>query len=295
MNLYVFTCIDNDHRLNRLKEESLKFDNLKIISVDMRKIIICNDDLYDDQTKKIDFKNSVVWLLSNLSTVQNVADILARKNVLTWPSKDVLTFADKFDTSLFFSSIDVPTPRTIFINNKRNISKLVNFLGGYPCIIKKTVGSMGMFVEIVNDEKDVLAFIEKTFQRAAKSKLTFNRIKFILQKIVNCERGVDYRVLCVDGEIVGAIRRIAGSGFKSNISLGGRAEKIEVDEKLRKYSEKIIKEGNLFYAGIDFIKDGDDYVAIEVNTSAQFEGFEGATGINVANKIIEKLIKKRLN
>ena len=99
----------------------------------------------------------------------------------------------------------------------------------------------------------------------------------------------------MDGEIIGVIKRTANSGFKSNISLGGKAEKIELDKKLKRYSEKIIKEGNLFYAGIDFIKKGDDYLAIEVNTSAQFKGFEEATGVNVAKKIIEKLIKRRLN
>lgn len=295
MNFYVFAYGKGDHRLDRLKEECGKRDDVKIIPIDMREVVICGEGLYVSSLGKLDFENSVVWMLSNLSPVQNISDVLNRKGILTWPSSSALMFADKFDTSLFFSSVEVSTPKTVFINNRKNIDNIVNFLGGYPCVIKKTVGSMGMFVEIVNNREEVIKFIENTFQRALNSKMTFNRIKFILQELVDCDKGVDYRVLCIDGEIVGAIKRTAQSGFKSNISLGGVAEQIEVDDKLREYTKKIIKNGNIFYAGIDFIKVKDDYLAIEVNTSAQFQGFEKATGINVAGKIIEKLIEKRLN
>ncbi len=53
-----------------------------------------------------------------------------------------------------------------------------------------------------------------------------------------------------------------------------------------------MQKGNLFYAGIDFINDGTSWLAIEINTSAQFKGFESATGINVAGKIVDALIGK---
>jgi glutathione synthase/RimK-type ligase-like ATP-grasp enzyme len=54
-----------------------------------------------------------------------------------------------------------------------------------------------------------------------------------------------------------------------------------------------MKEGKLFYAGLDFIwSEKRGWLAIEINTCAQFEGFEKATGINVAGKIVDKLLAK---
>jgi RimK family alpha-L-glutamate ligase len=294
MKLYIFTGENGGHRMERFREEALKVGDIELIIKDMHKIVISNDGLYDGG-EKIEFNDSVVWLFSNLTTVQSIANFLSTKNILSWPNDEAVVFADKFDSGVFFSSNNIPTPKTVFINSKKNIDNIINYLGGFPVVIKKTIGSMGMFVEVVNNKEEIEKFIDDTFVRAEKSGMAFNRIKFILQEFIKDVKGVDYRVLCLDGEILGVIKRTAESGFKSNISLGGKAEKVELDEKLEKYVKKILKKGDIFYAGIDFIKKGDDYIAIEVNTSAQFKGFEKATGINVAGKIIQKLIKKRKN
>lgn len=112
-----------------------------------------------------------------------------------------------------------------------------------------------------------------------------------MQEFIKESAGSDFRALCLNGEVLGMIRRTSQDGnFKANISLGGKAEIVELDRDVKKMAEKIIKEGKIFYAGIDFIKSDRGYLAIEINTSAQFKGFEGATGINVAGKIAKELL-----
>ena len=295
VKLVVFTDLDTDHRLERLKEECESRENIEVVSVNMRRMVLTDREIYDEKGEKLDFSNSVVWALSNLTTTHCVSLLLYNKETLIWPDKKSLFFADKFDSSVFFSKIGVLSPKTSFINSLENIESVANSVGGYPCIIKKTIGSMGMFVEVVSSNKEVEEFIQNTFQRAKKSKMAYNRIKFLLQEYIEETNGSDYRVLCLDGEVLGVIKREAVSGFKSNVSLGGKATHIPLDDKLKEYALKIMKEGNLFYAGIDFMKAGDDYMVLEVNTSAQFKGFEAATRINVAGKIIDKLLEKRIN
>jgi glutathione synthase/RimK-type ligase-like ATP-grasp enzyme len=46
----------------------------------------------------------------------------------------------------------------------------------------------------------------------------------------------------------------------------------------------------LDYGGIDLMKNNkNEWVVLEVNRACQFEGFESATGINVASRIVDYL------
>ena len=65
-----------------------------------------------------------------------------------------------------------------------------------------------------------------------------------------------------------------------------------MSDKERDLSERVAKVCNLDYCGVDIMKDeeGSDYI-LEVNRQCQFKGFEQATGINVARKVVEMMIK----
>ena len=187
---------------------------------------------------------------------------------------------------------EIPTPKTALINYK-DTDGAISHVSGFPCVIKKNVGSIGKYVALMHSREEITAFIQNTFQSAQKNSCPANRIAFSLQEFIPEADGRDIRVLCLSNEIIGAIERKAENGdFKANISLGGSAKEIPVDKELEALCQKIMREGRLFYAGIDFIKGKNGYLAIEINTSAQFQGFEKATEINVAEKILTALLAK---
>ncbi|MFC1645295.1 RimK family alpha-L-glutamate ligase [Patescibacteria group bacterium] len=290
--MYVFSEILKDHRALRFQEEGKKM-GVDVKVVNMYKIFMQDGKMYDIDGTEIEVeKGSVAWILSNSVVSHYIAETLSEK--LVWPDVNSVKFADKFSTNAFFSRIDMTTPSTVLLNSYE-VDGIVEKVGGFPCIIKRNIGTVGKFVEIVNNKEEVKIFIEDNFDSIKANLVPVGKAGFLLQKYIEESKGVDYRVLCLDGEVLGVIKREAQEGFKSNVSLGGKATIVPTDEKLKKYALKIMKEGNLFYAGIDFMKVGDDYTALEVNTSAQFKGFEAATGINVAEKIIERLIEKRVN
>ncbi len=284
-------------RLERFREESLKR------GVDLEIIKTYNIHITDDKVirdgEEISFqKGDVIWTISNNAVAHHLIRYLSarfgKKIKFIWTNTEAINYSDKFFGNSFFSSIAIPTPKTVFVNTFKDhkIERLVNYVGGYPCVIKANVGSMGSGVEMANSVNEIKEFIRKKME--ARVDVPFRRGSFILQEFIKESAGTDFRVLVLDGKILGAIKRTAQNGdFKANVSLGGKAEIIKIDKEMKKMVKKIMKKGKIFYAGIDFIKSNRGYLALEINTSAQFKGFEKATGINVAGKIMEALLAKK--
>ena len=212
---------------------------------------------------------------------------------MIWPSSKAVQLSDKFHANAFFSTIGISTPKTLLLNTAKEekIGPLAEYVGGFPVVIKNCKGSMGATVGIAKSAQEVLDFVNTSFLK--KNVVPFKKTSFILQEFIEESAGADFRVLCLDGEILGGIKRTAKDGdFRANVSLGGKADIIDVDPEMAEMAQRIMKEGNIFYAGIDFIKSEQGYLALEINTSSQFKGFEAATGINVAGKIIDALLKR---
>lgn len=297
--IVIFNVHSESERLVRFSEE-VKNSNLEIGIVNSYNIAITDNGIFHNG-KEITFnKGDIAWFVANPTINHYLAEYLQRKfdiAVMVWPNAQAVDLSDKFCASVFFNSIGIPTPKTVLINSlkEEKIESLArDYVNGFPCVIKSCRGSMGKNVDIVNSPQEVSSFIDKSLK--AKSIVPFKRNSYLLQEFIEESAGSDFRALCLNGEVLGMIRRTSQDGnFKANISLGGKAEIVELDEDVKRMAKKIMTEGGIFYAGIDFIKSNRGYLAIEINTSAQFKGFEKATGINVAGKIIDKLIEKRLN
>lgn len=294
--VYIIADSRSDYRYDRILEEANNMDKkVEIIFCSSYDLILTSGGVYLNN-KKIEInKKDCFWFLSNATmnffAIHKISAYGAKK---IWPTLEAANFADKFLTSVFFEKNNIPTPKTTLLRftTDEELSELVNFLGGYPLVMKKNVGSVGRDVRIVKNNQEVLDFIKEVHQRLEKKDNHASRIGFILQEFVKESAGTDFRVLVLNGKIVGAMKRTAqDGGFKANVSLGGKAEKFEIDKELKKIAKKVIKAGKLFYGGIDFIKKNNQYIALEINTSAQFKGFEGATGVNVAKKIAEELAR----
>lgn len=293
--IYIIADSRNDYRYERIAEELNKLNKkTEVIFCSSYDLILTSAGVFLNNEKLELSKKDKFWFLSNatmnLFAIEKIT-ALGMKNI--WPSREALSFADKFLTSVFFAKNNIPTPKTTLLRftSEEELTGLINFLGGFPLVMKKNVGSVGRDVRIVNNNQEIFDFIEDVHKRLAKKNNHASRIGFILQEFVKESAGSDYRVLVLGGKILGVMKRTAqDGGFKANVSLGGIAQAVALDSDLKKLAKKVIKAGKLFYGGVDFIKKGDQYLALEINTSAQFKGFEGATGINVAQKVAKKLL-----
>lgn len=250
-------------------------------------LIFHNDQIFYDDKEIIFDQHNIYWAISSTLTLDTLVFLASLHNVKIYPLHNASIYIDKYRTQCFFRNINIPTPHTTLITTI-DYARYTKDQNNFPYVIKKTHSSAGKAVDLVYSHEDIARFIEEN-QEIKKVPLKINA--FILQEFIAESAGSDYRVLCIKDTVLGIIKRSATTGFKSNFSLGGTVTPIQNNETLKKMAREIMQKSGLFMAGIDFIESKNGYLAIEINPSPQFGGFEQATGITVADKIIHAIME----
>ena len=119
----------------------------------------------------------------------------------------------------------------------------------------------------------------------------FSREPLIVQKFLPDIKHGDKRVILVDGEPVGAINRIPGTGeTRSNMHVGGRPEKVALTDRDREICERIgplLRDKGQIFVGIDVI--GEYLTEINVTSPTGIQELERFDGINVTANIWEAI------
>ena len=196
-------------------------------------------------------------------------------------SNSIALSRDKLRSLQQLEKYHLPFPQTIAVFKQGTASYVIDKLGGAPVIIKLVEGAQGVGVMLAETKKVAEAIIE-TLQS------TYQNI--LVQKFVKESRGRDIRVLVVGNKVVAAMRRLAqGDEFRSNVHCGGRVEKIKLDKVFEETALKAASIMGLNVAGVDMLESITGPKVIDINSSPGLEGVEEATGIDVANAIIEFL------
>jgi len=188
-----------------------------------------------------------------------------------------------------FIENNIPIVPTMVFYTKDQITnyelRITNFFGWeYPIIAKHEKGYQGKSVRKFDNWKQVERFLNRINEK--------NLGMFLWQKCLPTRW--DLRVIVLDGKVIGAMKRTAvGEEFRSNFSLGGAVEKWNLSEDDKNLAEKVAKVCGLDYCGVDIMKnEKNESFVLEVNRQCQFQGFEKATGINVAKLVVEMFLKK---
>jgi len=123
----------------------------------------------------------------------------------------------------------------------------------------------------------------------------FSREPLIVQKyLADVSRG-DKRVILADGEPIGAINRVPAQGeTRSNMHVGGRAEKVEMTGRDREICDRIgplLREKGQVFVGIDVI--GDYLTEINVTSPTGLQELERFDGTNGAGLIWDAIGARR--
>ena len=154
-------------------------------------------------------------------------------------------------------------------------------------MVKLLEGTQGIGVILAENQKAAKSVIE------AFLKLEAN---MLVQEFVKEAGGAELRVFVVDGQVVGAMKRQAREGeFRSNLHRGGTATVINLSPEERATAIKAAKKLGLGIAGVDLLQSSRGPLVMEVNSSPGLEGIEGATGIDIAGKLIEYVERNEFN
>ncbi len=158
---------------------------------------------------------------------------------------------DKRKTHEFLSDKEIPMMETYFFD-RRFFDFEKSLPLSFPMIVKPSNGHGGEGI-VLAENKDSLK----------EAVLSYKTDEFLIQKPCS-DVGKDMRVYIMGKTVLAAMLRISETDFRSNFSLGGRAERkfLSRDEE-----ELVLKVADLFnftYAGIDFIFDNGKMVLNEI-------------------------------
>ncbi len=266
------------HIFSRLIEEGDK-QGVEIVKKNNTKILAnVGDSSFSDISKAL-ASNAIFW-----DKDMYLAKYLENCGVRLFNSaKAIEVCDDKGLTHLALSNV-VPMPETYFSPKTYpsftdldysffddKIEKL-----SLPVIIKQSFGSFGNEVYLCETIEQAHEIISKLGTRP-----------FLIQRFVKSSVGKDVRVYVVGGNAIGAIKRESDCDFRANVARGGKATYFPLPNSFKDVAEKAAKALNLDFCGVDILfGENNTPILCEVNSNAHFKGFEEATGINVAEKII---------
>jgi ribosomal protein S6--L-glutamate ligase len=98
--------------------------------------------------------------------------------------------------------------------------------------------------------------------------------------------------MVVDGEPVGAFARYNKEGDFLTIRPGGKRVPVTLPDEALDVAVRAAKATGLSVAGIDLLEHEGVFYRIEANMSPQFRVFEKVTGVNVAEKIVDCVLRQ---
>jgi ribosomal protein S6--L-glutamate ligase len=196
-------------------------------------------------------------------------------------SQALMRSRDKLRSLQILARTGLGVPKSVFTNYSRDVNEVIEAVGGVPLVVKLLEGTQGLGVVLAENRNAAASVIE-----------AFNGLKarIIVQEFIEEAHGSDLRVLVVDGQVIGAMKRKALEGeFRSNLHRGGSAELVDLSSEEEETAIKAAAAMGLGVAGVDLLQSDRGPLIIEVNSSPGLEGIETATGKNIAGKIIEYL------
>jgi len=196
-------------------------------------------------------------------------------------SHPMMRCRDKFVTMQFLAQNKIAVPRSVLIDDALHIDTAFGKIGDPPYILKLPTGSQGTGVMIADSKTAARSFIETLLNQG---------LQIIVQEFIAEAAGADYRAIILNGNLIAAMRRQAtGYDFRSNIHRGALAEKAELSIEATRTVKIAARILGLTFAGVDLIESKRGPMVLEVNASPGLEGIEGASGVNIAEHVIEFL------
>ncbi len=238
------------------------------------------------QGERFDY-DAVIPRIGHSITKHGVAVLRHLQQLEVWTantSQGILQSRDKLHSSQILARNRIPTPRTAYVRDMRDIERAIDAVGGLPAVVKVTQGTQGQGV-----------FLRHTIHetRNLVQGLLVTGKAVLIQEYIAESHGKDIRALVVNGNVVASMRRKArGREFRSNYHLNGTVEKVDISPEYAEIACRAARVLGLNVAGVDLLEGNDGPLVLEVNSSPGLEGIEKASGVNVAGKIIDYVISE---
>ncbi|MBQ8001629.1 MAG: hypothetical protein IJ298_10650 [Ruminococcus sp.] len=210
----------------------------------------------------------------NRSRLSIVNKVLEEKGIPCFNNFDTVNIAnDKYKTYCLCRELSVPVMDTCLY------SREAVECFGFPCVLKSVSGHGGSEVYWLESAED-LEELELSEEK-----------QWILQKPASCT-GVDVRIYVLGGKPVAAVRRSSSESFRSNYSLGGKAELFELHQEQLQAINALQSKLRTDYAGFDFILHQGHWVLNEIEDAVGARMLYSLTDTDIARDYMEYIINR---
>ena len=193
--------------------------------------------------------------------------------------------SNKFLTSIYLELNNIPQPKTVVTED---INEAILWVDRFEeAVLKPIFGCGGE--GLLRIKKDIPISTKINILNEFKVKYNTFYIQEFIKPLNNEYR--DIRAFVIDDEVVAAMYRVGGDNWKNNVSQGGRVERCEITEDIERLALKAKDALGLFYAGVDLIESEDGLKVLEVNSTPSWIGLSKVSKVNVADRLLEKIIE----
>ena len=183
--------------------------------------------------------------------------------------EEVLRSRHKGETLAHLSAAGLPVPETVVISNLVEEPTLRDAFGRFdpPVVVKPNSTTRGIGVAKAHD-LDTFPGICDYLDLVHDYRATGDQ-SFLVQEFL--ADASDYRVMLVDGEVVGAVERrlpedaLAAGQWKHNVHRGATATPVGLDDELRTLAERTAETLDIPWLGVDLLVTDDRAVVNETN------------------------------
>lgn len=234
-----------------------------------------------------DLKESLI-LVRNISAYNSiyVAAIVEASGGMTINNlKSLIIGHDKILSYSTLLKAGLKIPKTAIALDGVDLEDLISKID-YPHIDKPPIGSWGRLVSLIENPR----VLEQVYNYRKLMGTPQLRIHLIQKP---AKLGQDLRCLVVGEEVVACMERIGPQGdWRSNAALGGHVKAYKPPQEVEELSIKASLTIEAEIAGVDIVYDEENYYVNEVNVVPEFKALIKATNINIAERIVDYVVKK---
>ncbi len=198
-------------------------------------------------------------------------------------STSITRSRDKLRCLQILSRSGIGLPITSYAHSTKMTRKLIEMVGGTPCVIKLIEGTQGKGVILAETLKAAESVIDGLRQMKAH---------FLVQEFIKESNGCDIRAFVIGDKVVASMMRKAKEGeFRSNLHRGGTAIPVDISAEESAMAVKAAKALGLNVAGVDLLRSSRGPLVLEVNSSPGLQGIEASTGLDIAGMILDYIEK----
>lgn len=218
---------------------------------------------------------------------ETLETLLLNKEVTTFYTINPEFVVSNTDTTkycIIHQKAGIPAPKTVFSarNNRPKLKQYIEFIGGFPAVIKTKGGTLGVGAIITKDFETLFSIADY---------LTSKDEEFIIRQYIKPKEVA--RLIVVGDKVVASNQKfIAEDDFRTSVKYKlplPKTYSIEVQQMAVKASHL----ANFENTGVDIVfDDNNNPYLLEVNMPHDFITTVMVTGIDIANLMVQYLINK---